>query len=173
MNEMVAKLFAGFVLTVAAFGAGYWRGDVAATNRDAAMALQAERTAAKKLEEVNTNVRAIEKKSAEEISSISTHYEQELRDVSIKQKNIVSGIRSGAVRLSIATSDRAANATCPIATTASERDGEARSRLSDEAAEFLTGLASEADSLANQLSACQAVIVSDRTAINQQQEERE
>ena len=166
MNELALRVLAGFVLSVAAFAAGYWRGDVAATNRDAAAALKVERASAVALADANTQVRETEHFSGKLIADNSSNYQKELRDVSTVQKNLVSSIRTGDVRLSVGTRGGATNAACPTNPSASRRDGEARCELSDEAAEFLTDLASEADSLAHQLAACQRVIEIDRATTN-------
>ncbi|MDP3841083.1 MAG: lysis system i-spanin subunit Rz [Oxalobacteraceae bacterium] len=166
MNRLLAELGIGFAIGVAAVLGGYHLGDVAATNRDKAQALDVERIASKKLADANAKVRATEKKSTQDLATISATYQKGLSDVISTHKDLVARIRSGAVRLSVpARADPAGAAGIPAAATGG-RDGGARCGLSDAAAEFLAGLASEADGIARQLSACQAVLNADRAACN-------
>ena len=72
--------------------------------------------------------------------------------------------RSGTFRLRDHTASREActGGTGQAAPAPSERDGKAGAYLSAEAADFLLGLAGEADDIVRQLTACQAVILDDR-----------
>lgn len=168
MTATIVRLCGGLLLMLALLGAGYWWGDDAATNRDQAQALDAERTASKKLAEANARVRATEQKSAQDLAAISATYQKGLSDVVSTHKDLVARIRSGAVRLSVPARANPAGAAVASAAGASGRDGETRCQLSDTAAEFLTGLASEADGVAQQLTACQAIVTADRAACNAQ-----
>lgn len=169
MNIAAIRVLSIVLLIVAFIASGYWWGDNAATNRAAAHALTVERIASKNLQEANVRVRAIEQKSAQEINVISTTYQEDLSHVIATQKSLVAGIRSNAIRLSVPSRISACSTAGASTTSPSGRDATARCQLSDEAAEFLTGLASEADSISHQLSACQAVLTADRAAINQEQ----
>ena len=168
MNPVLVKISGAVLLALVLIGGGYWWGDGAATNRDKAQALDIERVASQKLADANAKVRATEQKSAQDLATISATYQKGLSDVAITYKDVVARIRSGAVRLSVPAGAHPADAAGIPAATTGGRDGDARCRLSDTAAEFLTGLASEADGISRQLSACQAVLSADRAACNAQ-----
>lgn len=173
MNDALERLAGAGLLALTLVGGGYWWGDGAATNRDKARALDVERTATAALAAANTRVRAAEQQSALSMATISTIYQKGQSDVIANQKSVIAGVRTGAVRLSVATRADPADAAGASAACAGRRDGEARRQLSDQAAEFLTGLASDADTVALQLSACQALLIIDRATINSDQKDAE
>lgn len=168
MNALAVKCLAGLVTLIALVGGGYWWGDNAATNRDEAKALETERTAAQKLVAANNRVFASEHKAAQALADVSSTYQKGLNDVVSIHQDTINRIRAGTLRLSIPAYAVSANTDGKIVAGAGGRDGQARCELSDAAAEFLTGLASEADAVAKQLTAAQAVIDADRAAINNQ-----
>lgn len=168
MNSVLVRISGAVLLALALVGGGYWWGGDAATNHDKAQALDVERTASKKLADANARVRATEQKSAQDLAAISATYQKGLSDVVSTHKDVVARIRSGALRLSVPARADTGDTAGASAAGASERDADARCQLSDTAAEFLTGLASEADGVARQLSACQAIVTADRAACNAQ-----
>lgn len=167
MNPALVKFCGAILIALALVGVGYWWGNDAATNRDQAQDLVAERGAAKALAAANVSVRGTEQKSILDMNTASTIYQKGSSDVIKNQKTVMADVRSGAVRLSIATSADPAGAPGPAGAGASGPDDPPRSQLSDTAADFLTGLASEADVIALQLTACQSLLAIDRAAINQ------
>ncbi|OFJ46424.1 hypothetical protein BA896_021980 [Janthinobacterium lividum] len=174
MTSIPARLLVSGLLMLSLVGCGYWWGDNAATNRDKAQALDVERAASASLAYKTFSVRATEQKSATDMVAISAIYQKGSSDAVSMHKDVVARVRSGAVRLSVPTRADPGGAAGASASGAGGRDGETRTRLSDSAAEFLTGLASEADGVTLQLSACQAVLDADRTALNhQEQKDRE
>lgn len=153
---MMARALGGLLLTLALLAGGYWWGDTAATNRDAAAALGAERTAAIRQAIRTAFDRGADAKAGTDMFTVSSTYQEGLSHGVATQKDTVAHIRTGALRLSVPTGPAAAAVAAPAAAGAGRCDGQARAQLSNEAAEFLTGLASEADDVVLQLNACQA-----------------
>lgn len=98
-------------------------------------------------------------------AAISENYQEQLEDEKQKTAALIAANRAGAFRM------RDPNAVaCPphggiqpeTSTSTGGRDGAAPGELSGAAAEFLLGLAGEADSVARQFAACQAVVRADR-----------
>lgn len=120
-----------------------------------------------KIKTLEDKYRQQEQDAATAIAVISSQYEKELHRVKTDKDRTIAGLRDGSVRLRIPvasafnTSGGEAGAT---ASGSGARDGGARAELSGAAAEFLVGLASEADEVVKQLGACQAVVNADREA---------
>jgi hypothetical protein len=150
-RRILAGLLAGLLLV----GIGYWWGHNAAGNTAAAAAVAAERSAAVVREFQNAEDRKVERTAATDLFNVSSNYQKGLSHVATTQKNVVAGVRSGTVRLSVPTKPAAAPGAAPLAADPGRCDGPARAQLSDEAAEFFTGLATEADAIVLQLTACQ------------------
>jgi hypothetical protein len=119
----------------------------------------AEQTA-KRLAEEQKRVREIESKARAELDVIRKQYETRIKEGEDEKRRVLADLRDARRRLSIP-------AKCPEARRAPEggaspaaAGGHAaeRAELSPEAAEFLVGLASEADEVVRQLQAAQEVI---------------
>ena len=121
-----------------------------------------------RIKELEDQARAREREHAQDMAAASAKYQEDLKHEKAAKDRAVADLRSGALRLRIPLafpscpdgaggSGRAA----PGPSTAG-RDGEARAELSVQASEFLVGLASEADEVVHQLTACQAVVIADR-----------
>lgn len=124
-----------------------------------------------RVKELEDQVRAQERQHAVQLAGISAQYQEDLANVEKAKRDFVAGVHSGRIRL--LDPGAAAGPRCPggsggapgeTAAAAGGRDGPAPGELSREAAEFLLGLASEADALVKQLTACQRVVVQDRSA---------
>lgn len=152
---------------VASLGAvGWWQNDAGHTaervvwqKRDNE-ALTKANAAIKRLEE---EARASELRHAEDLNVISTGYQKELVNAKAQKDRDVAAARAGTLGLRF----RAEGGTCPGGTgqaTASSggRDGPATAELPSEIAAGLFALADDADEVVLQLTACQAVIRSDR-----------
>jgi hypothetical protein len=166
---MIARLLAALVAALVLVGGGYRWGDTAATNRAAAQALDAERAKLVARAIADDGTAKVEHKSSYDQYLISSAYQKGLSDGAATQKSVVARIRSGDLRLSIPTRPAASGsgpAVLAAAATLGRCDGQARAQLSDEAAELLTGLASEADDVVRQLGACQAIVEQQRQACN-------
>ena len=126
----------------------------------------------KELREANHKITMLQEQArqkeadhAQALFNISLNYQKELNDANKQNKALTDAVRSGQLRL------RDHNAACQSASGSdpgtvgpgtSGRDGRTGAYLSTEAAEFLLGLAGEADAVVLQLKACQAVVVQDR-----------
>jgi hypothetical protein len=166
---MIARLLTALVAALALVGGGYWWGDSAATDHAAAQALDAERAKSIRRAIADADVAQAEHKSSYDQYLISSAYQKGLTDGAATQKSVVARIRSGTLSLSIPTRPASAGTGPAVLATAAALgrcDGQARAQLSDEAAEFLTGLASEADDVVLQLGACQAIVEQQRHACN-------
>lgn len=118
-----------------------------------------------KVQELEAAARAAEQKHAKELAALDRQRRQEEQDAKRQHERDVAAVRAGTLRLR----DRGATS-CPAVSgqrpgpeagaAASKRDAEAGTQLSDQAAEFLLGLTSEADDIARQLATAQALIES-------------
>lgn len=117
--------------------------------------------AIKTLEE---SARATERGHAAALGTIATNYEGKLSDATKQRSADLAAIRTGTLKLrDPATSIRSCGDPMPgIAAGPGVGDGRASGELSGIAAEFLLGEAGRADSIAEQLAACQQVVRADR-----------
>jgi hypothetical protein len=122
-------------------------------------------TANAKLKSLEEQYRTQEHDHAAALASISSQYQKELAHVKADKDRVIASLRDGSMRLRIpvaATVSANGGIASEVTPATTGRDGETRAELSVAAAEFLVGLASEADEVAKQLGACQAVINADR-----------
>ena len=124
--------------------------------------LTAANAAIKALEE---SARATEAAHSVALSTIATNYEGKLSNATKQRSADLAAIRAGTLRLR----DPGAGGKCPsgdpmpgIASATGVGNGRSAGELSQRASEFLVGEASRADSVAEQLAACQQVVRSDR-----------
>ncbi len=118
-----------------------------------------------KIKSMEENYRQQEQDAATAIAVISSQHQRELHHVKADKDRVITDLRSGAYRLRIPVASAIntyGDNPSQAAPATNCRDGEARAELSGAAAEFLVGLASEADEVVVQLGACQAVINADR-----------
>lgn len=166
MNNPWVWLIAAGVFVSSCLGC-YWYGN--SVGKDAER-VEWQQKETKELAEANRKIldlteeaRAKESLHSVRLASISAQYQEDLQNVKVKAARVISDVRSNAVKLRIPVTQEACRSeTSPTTATPIGRDGETRAELSDEAAEFLIGLASEADEVVKQLQACQAVILQDR-----------
>lgn len=184
MNPRLIKALAGLITSVLLVGlayaliahygnARYKAGETAERGRW----MQRENTeliaANARIIELERSARANEWLQAQRLADASKTYQESLQHEKATHNRIVSDLRTGALRLRIelARRETAAGGTAGDSPPGPGRcDGEARAELSTAAAEFLVGLAAEADAVVHQLTACQAVVIADRQ-INQPQGE--
>ena len=135
-----------------------WRIDSVSTARDqeSARADGAEQRE-QGLEQVLTDERAIAKTQAD----IDTAYQKGITDAQDQLNSTLSDLRADVIRLRKRFSCPAAGVSAVAASATVGDDAEA-SGLQREDAEFLVRLASDADAIALQLKACQAIVKSDR-----------
>lgn len=116
--------------------------------------------------ELQTEVRRKEAVYAAAVNAIQTKFQKDLKHEKTRHDSTVAALRAGTLRLRIPV------ASCPAGggsaggapgTGTSGRDAAPRAELSEPAAEFLVGLASDADQVVHQLTACQAIVAADRS----------
>lgn len=126
--------------------------------------LKASQDAQDALATAQAAVTAAERKSAQDLADVSTHYQKELNHVSATKDATIAALRTGAVRLRDPGTKYTlgSNAVPDFGASAGRSDGKAEGELSKELAEYLVTEASRADAIAIQLTSCQAVIIKDR-----------
>ncbi|HTH39720.1 MAG TPA: lysis system i-spanin subunit Rz [Rhodocyclaceae bacterium] len=118
-----------------------------------------------RIKELEDQARAKEREHAQDMADASAQYQKDLKHEKAAKDRVIADLRRGDLRLQIPVTcpDAAGgSATGATGTSTGGRDGETRAELSVEASEFLVGLASEADEVVRQLTACQVVVNADR-----------
>jgi prophage endopeptidase len=117
--------------------------------------------------DAQSTARDAERKHAEDLAALSIKFQQEFTNVKRKNASDISAVRAGTLRLRDVSAGSAGQDSCRHS--ASETGAPAGgsptaegSYLSGAAAEFLLGLANEADEVVVQLTECQAILVRDR-----------
>ena len=112
----------------------------------------------------NQAVRDEEHAKAEKFVEISTTLQGKIKEKDRALQIALDSVRSGGIRLSIPTSGTATcgNAESGTAASTGRDNAGARAELSPTASNFLTGEASRADKIVEQLTACQALVRADR-----------
>lgn len=147
---------------------GYWQNDAGHTDERSAWVTRENEQlieANHRIASLNLTYRESERKHAESIARISSGLEQEKQRETQKRDRAIADLRSDNLRLrdpGTVNLCSDGNPTAPSLTAPGKRDGGSGAKLSTATSEFLVGLASDADEIVNQLTACQAVILSDR-----------
>lgn len=147
----------------------YWRGELARAELTYANERRTNaEVATRKLAESHERARQIESTAAAEYQRLSKAFLQERQDDRQKLEKLRADLRADVRRLSIplASDDRGHDSLSDVAGPAGRSDDAPRARLSGSAADFLVGLADNADDIAKQLQLCQSVITADRAAVN-------
>ena len=148
---LIATLVLGLVLAM-------WRIDSVSTARDqASTRADGAEQREQGLQRVLTDERAIAKTQAD----IDTAYQKGITDAQAQLDGTLSDLRADVIRLRKRFSCPAASVQATAAGAPVSDDAEAGG-LQREDAEFLVRLASDADAIALQLNACQAIVKSDR-----------
>lgn len=111
---------------------------------------------------LNAKYRKSEQVHEAALAAVGEKYANDISTLKARSARDQSDARSGAIRLSVATPSSHGSEAPKAGDPATVGDGEARTELSGEVAAFLLALANEADEVVLQLTACQAVITSDR-----------
>ncbi len=123
------------------------------------------------LQATQEKLRAAERNHAAQLNAVSQNYQEQLTNEKQKLNSAIASYRAGTISLrdKHAASDAPACAgfAAEIGTGAGRRDATEGAQLSQPLAEFLIGLASEADEVVQQLTACQAIVNADRSALVQ------
>ena len=155
-------------LTVAAGWAGYQAGYdrcfktssvTVSQMREKIVAIETQRLT--DVTNLSENNRLLEKQHAEQVAATDKRMTEALRHEAHKRDTIIADLRSRLDGLSIPVTETCGSSGQASATP-SGADGAHRAELSGQAAEFLIGLASEADACAVKLTAAQKLIMTDR-----------
>lgn len=117
---------------------------------------------------LETDARSAERRQALDQASISTQYQKELDNAKRKTNDLVARLHAGTIRLrdpNYAVVQACGGAAGQAPSGTSGRDGAQGGELSEPASEFLLNLTGDADQVATQLAACQAIIKNDRQEI--------
>lgn len=125
--------------------------------REIAINAESEKTLAK----ANARALAAERKSADDVAAISKAYQAKLLEKDHERNRAIASARASGLFVNTKRPN-CGNAVPASGTGTGGRDGETRSELSDETAEYLIAEANRADKIVDQLTACQAIVEADR-----------
>lgn len=117
------------------------------------------------IERLNRAARDAERLQADRVAAIASQYEKDLENAKRTRDAALAAARAGTLVLrdpATTCQDPGARAAGAPPASAGGRDGPAGANLSPAFTDFLVDLASEADQVVAQLTACQAVILADR-----------
>ena len=150
------------------FGVGWWQNDAGHVAERTEWQTRENgelRTANATIKALQEQARKDEQTHAAALAAVSTDYERKLSDANKQRAADAAALRAGTLRLRDPnpTGLRACgDLTAQVGAGAGRRDGPEGGELSEAAAGFLLELVSDADDVARQLTACQAVVVKDR-----------
>lgn len=148
--------------------AAYKRGAAAVEARYAARDAEAARQAAQRVDQLQAQARAAEQAAAVRLAAVSTDYQRRLANAATENDRMRRALAAGDVRLRFpraepaAAADHSRGAAATPSAAACGRDGAEAGDLPRETALDLWQLATDADAVAEQLAACQAVVRGDR-----------
>lgn len=116
---------------------------------------------AKAIADANERVRAIERKHALVIADITDNFQRQLKEKDDEKNTAIASMLANGLYVN-AECPTCGNATGGTSTCKPTGSREKRVRLSNKDAEFLIRIASEADQVVEQLSACQAILKGER-----------
>jgi len=149
-------------------GLWIWRGnevEQVVTSQWQARELKQAQDDAKTLAATESAYRAEETQHAADLASISANYQARLQDEQVKNDHVIADLRAGIVSLRYnAPAASASDCDHLSETPAGSGIGHetAIRRIPPKIAADLYGLAADADAIADQLRACQAIVTSDR-----------
>jgi hypothetical protein len=159
MNLTILKICAGFFVVLLAFGAGWRTASNYAGNVYDKERAEAREQAAAALAKAQSDARAQEQRNVKRMGEIDRAYQDKLKHKDRERVAAVAAARAGGLYIHAACPATGVSGT---ATGTGSGDGTTRIRLPDADADFLLGLAAEADQVAEQLHACQSIVRSDR-----------
>lgn len=149
-------------------GVGYWQNEAGHVDERTTWQTRENgelRTANATIKALQEQARQSEHDHAAALAAVSTDYERKLSDANKQRAADAAALRAGTLRLRDPNPPglRACGGLgAQVGAGAGRRDGPEGGELSEAAAGFLLELASDADDIARQLTACQAVVVHDR-----------
>jgi hypothetical protein len=161
----IAVGIAALVIT-ASHGLAYHAGKVAGDTAHQAELTRINLTWAKALADQQSKARQQEQDKAAELAAIADKHQQDIANREAISNRTIADLRAGTIRLrsDIAANEFAASVRLPSAAAGTGQRDAAKGvglRIAD--AEFLIRTAGEADQVADQLRACQAVVRADRS----------
>jgi prophage endopeptidase len=150
------------LLLVAAGVVGWMDGATSEGKKALAREGEAQRVSMQQALLAQEQVRVIERRHAQSLAAISTDYERKINEATQLRAADRAALRAGSLRLRDPGRPVGDGSGAQFAAGTGRCDGRAPGELSTEAAEFLLGLASDADDVAEQLAACQRVVTADR-----------
>lgn len=114
------------------------------------------------LQRLTAETRAKELAAAERQARADQTYQENLAHAQADRDSALARLRAGTLRLRDPAAVQAHSGADGATAAPGQRDGAERGRLSESTAAALIGIASDADAIAHQLAACQAVVRSDR-----------
>lgn len=146
--------------------AAYKRGVAAVEARYAARDAEAARQAAQRVDELQAQARAAEQAAAARLAAVSTDYQRRLASAATENDRMRRALAAGDVRLRFPRTEPAADgprgAAAETGAAAAGCHGPEAGQLPRAVALDLWQLAADADAVAEQLAACQAVLRGDR-----------
>ena len=121
------------------------------------------REANQALDAAHTKARTQEQEAARKVAAVSSGYQKDLANANRTKDLAMAAVRaSGGLRVAVTSCQADSGGTPETASAAERRDGGAAAYLPESTSRNLIDLAAEADAVALQLKACQAVIRADR-----------
>ena len=157
------------ILMAAIFVAGWWLGDTLKQGEwDAVRVAQAE-IIAQQVKEARDRADAAEVALAQSLNEVSTQYQKKLKEKDREKADAVARAKSNGLWVN-ATCEDSGNKVPDITTPTGGRNGETRSRLSERTGEDLISLATRANKVVEQLTACQKALTDQERLVNDQQQ---
>jgi hypothetical protein len=117
--------------------------------------------AGKVLDKANKEVRELEHLLANTQNRVEKVYVEKVRTVEVERQQLVDVARTDGLFIDASCPDSSNSVSSPAASPGSDH-GEAKARLSGEAAEALIAIAADADEITHQLTACQEILRNER-----------
>ncbi len=160
-NLMLLRLVAIGLIVALLVGVGYRYGSMSVQSEWDKEKAELNAQAAKQIEEANNRVRAIEREANSRVAQTEQLFNKKLKEKDLEEANALDRARTGGLFI---------NAKCPsgsdsmpgASSSSGSGDGETRVELPQADGEFLIRLASEADRVTEQLSACQKLLEDER-----------
>lgn len=167
MSIQATAIAVGFaaLLATATHGVAYHAGKVAGDTAHQAELTRINLANESALALLQAKVRQQEQDKAAALAAIDQQHQQDIQNREAISNRTIADLRAGTVRLrsDIAANEFAASVRLPSAATSTgQRDADQAVGLRLADAEFLVRTADEADQVADQLRACQAVVRADR-----------
>ena len=166
-----ALLLTGALATIAykLDSRGFERGKAQVEAQVAQRDNEALKQALNSLKQAQDRVRKLEDRNKADLALAAANLKKGLDNAEKDKNAALAGVRDGSIKLRVqlanCTSDRVRNSTSASSPGGLDNNATQTGELSREASKFLIGLASEADTVVHQLTACQVVLIKDREAI--------